>query len=69
MNDLKLEDLIDDVEWYRGVMTYHNTIPTYNMLHCYRMCRNEIVQKYDLQKGEFTKVFKYCKDLGKYELK
>lgn len=64
-----LELLLDEVQGYRKVLRNHYNVKMSEILPCARMYRTEIKSSNELDKGEFTKLFKYCKEVEKYNLK
>ena len=57
----KIKDLEHNIEMYVGAFFSHNQrqVPLSNMMPVYRMMRNDIINQYCLEKGEFTKYYAY----------
>lgn len=54
VNYYKLDNLLHDINFYNCVIYSHSKQDYKNMLPTYRLMRQEIKDKYNLHKGEFT---------------
>ena len=53
------------LEIYIGIVMSHNHIE--NKFYLYRQFRNDIKQRYNLEKGEFTKLYRHTKNKLLYQ--
>lgn len=54
VNYFKLEKLLEDMSVYCLVLDTHTYLPLTDMKNTYKLIRKEIINTYDLNKGEFT---------------
>lgn len=55
---MKLENIVKEIGHLDGVMRRHKeVVKDLSGREIYRLCRKDIIQRYDLQKGDFTKFF------------
>lgn len=50
-----LDSVLKEVNWYDYAIESHNNIS--NMRPVYRECRKDIIDRYQLEKGEFTTLY------------